>query len=226
MAELRKNILGQLSGTVGNTVFRIRNGKSIVYTRPREYNMSTSENLKDNRSRFALTVSFAKFINNIPLLKQTWKEADIGGTNAYQRIIKHNAGKNTSKFLTKNNIVTPPGTPLIIEEVHFDISEIILLLKMCKEFPLLTAAPFSILLVIFFFEPIQTNNSYYSFYYSCKSMDYNITDTEFSISFPVDDECLDYMTWFNKNVLYAALVKKDPITQKLLWSSTGVKERD
>ena len=223
MAVLRKSILGQLSGTLGDTVFRIRNGKPIVYTRSKEYNISSSENLKDNRSRFALTVSFAKFINNIPLLKQIWMEADISGSNAYQKIIKHNVGKNTSAVLAKNNIITPPGIPLTIKEVYFDINEITLLLKMCKEFPLLTTAPFSLLIVLFFFEPIRTDNSYYSFYYSCKRMDYNITDKEFSISSPVNDVCLDYMTWFNKNILYTALVKEDPITQKLSWSSTGVK---
>ena len=104
MAIRRNNILGQLSGKHGNTVTRIRFGKEVVYSLPDKVKVSQSKEAKAARSRFGLTVSFAKFINSNSALSAIWAVAKIPGTNAYQKLIKHNAKLTGENYLTVNSI--------------------------------------------------------------------------------------------------------------------------
>jgi len=73
MAIRKKNILGQISGKHGNTVTRIRYGKEIVYALPDKVKVSKSKESKAARSKFGMTVRFAKFINSISPLSVIWE---------------------------------------------------------------------------------------------------------------------------------------------------------
>ena len=121
MAFLTKNVFGDISGKVGNTVVRIRYGKEVVYSKPSITNISYSDKAVAGRAKFAHTVKLARLINSNPDLSTIWKSAKIKGTNAYQKIIKHNAGFTTPEGLTINNIISPPGleifkSSLIVDE--------------------------------------------------------------------------------------------------------------
>jgi hypothetical protein len=109
MAIIRKGALGDVSGRIGDTVYRVRNHKNIGCKRPTSQKISQTEDSVKNRSKFAYTIQLAKIINSNPELLSCWKSADIEGTSGFQRIIKHNS-KNVSEFgITSKNIITPPG---------------------------------------------------------------------------------------------------------------------
>jgi len=106
MAILKTNPLGQLSGRVGNIVFRVVNGKTIVSQRPfySEHPLSSKEKIR--RSKFTTAVRFAKEVNQLPLLHDIWK---LSYRTPWHNILKLNAAKVSEFIPTTENIIVPPG---------------------------------------------------------------------------------------------------------------------
>lgn len=119
MAILRKQLLGEVTGTLGDAIFRKRYGKTVVYSRPSKYRISKSKAAKEGRNSFALSVAFAKTVNSISELKQIWYLAKLDGVVAYNRVIKYNKGFIINDSLTTKNIITPPGVGLLISDLQF-----------------------------------------------------------------------------------------------------------
>lgn len=74
MAKLIKQVLGKVSGAVGDVLFRVRAGNNYVGTRPASYMPGTDAKSVARRQRFALANKFAKAVNIIPPLKSLWKQ--------------------------------------------------------------------------------------------------------------------------------------------------------
>ena len=55
MGIVKKNVLGDISGTVGDKVYKVRNGKQVVSRKPASVNVSQSPQAKGNREKFRLT---------------------------------------------------------------------------------------------------------------------------------------------------------------------------
>ena len=55
-----------------------------------------------------------KQINSLPALKRIWTDANVKGTNSFQKIVKHNAKSVVEGSLTTSNIITPGGLDLIL----------------------------------------------------------------------------------------------------------------
>lgn len=108
MARIKKNIIGQLQGKLSDVVFRVRNGKVVVYSRPAKQKVSKSEAVIKARKKFALTVALAKEINSNEILSELWKNSKVNATNSYQKIIKYNSTLTNSDTLTIQNSITPP----------------------------------------------------------------------------------------------------------------------
>ena len=60
MADLRKKVLGTVSGSVGDILFRVRNGKNYLGTKPLSFMPGTDENSIQRRKRFAMATRLAK----------------------------------------------------------------------------------------------------------------------------------------------------------------------
>lgn len=120
MARIKKNIIGQLQGKLSDVVFRVRNGKVVVYSRPAKQKVSKSEAAIKARNKFALTVALAKEINSNETLSELWKNSKVNATNSYQKIIKYNSTLTNSDTLTIQNSITPPdGIPLDKIKLNF-----------------------------------------------------------------------------------------------------------
>jgi len=106
MAILKTNPLGQLSGRVGNIVFRNVNGKTIISQRPvySEHPLSSKEKLR--RSKFTTAVRFAKEVNQHPLLHQIW---ELSYRTPWNTILKLNLPKVSQFIPTTENIIVPSG---------------------------------------------------------------------------------------------------------------------
>ncbi len=191
MAVIQKNIWGQLSGTIGSTVVRNRNGKSVMYSLPRRCRQTDSDKLMEERNKFHLTVKFAKVINSIPLLKQTLAKSDAAGSNAYQKIIKHIAGKNTSITFTKKNIITPCGAALMIKETVLNNTEIHLTCDIDIRCTDILVIPFYACSVIGLYNPLNNYEIYYRLCGITQIVEDEIPGTEFSITLSPDPEFLN-----------------------------------
>jgi len=120
MAIRKINILGKVSGKIGNTVSRIRYGKEVIYTKPVSVNISHSSKAVDGRAKFSFTVKLARLVNSVPELSAVWKNSKMTGTNAYQKLIKHNSKFTAAGGLTIRNIITPPGIDTIKNSLALD----------------------------------------------------------------------------------------------------------
>lgn len=109
MAIIKNQILGQISGKIGDVVHRNRYGKTVAYLLPSRYKASQSVQAKEGRNKFALSVAFAKTVISLDELKHIWKIARLDGVVAYNRIIKYNRNLASGSTLTLRNIITPSG---------------------------------------------------------------------------------------------------------------------
>lgn len=85
MAESKNNIITHgLSGKVGDLiVFRNRNGKTYVASKPKERTGELSDAQKEHHKRFQQAVIYAKSALINPETKQAYKEAANEGESAY-----------------------------------------------------------------------------------------------------------------------------------------------
>ena len=90
MAQLRKTVLGKVSGTVGDIVFRERDGMNYLSTRPNSFMPGIDPASVARRQRFALTSKASVSINMIPELKILWSTAAPSGVSSYNYIFKIN----------------------------------------------------------------------------------------------------------------------------------------
>ena len=83
MGSLKNTVLGNVTGKVGDFVFRVRGKKSYLYASPKKVKVSQKQEAKEARSKFNPLSQFSSFINSIPELKYFWKKADIAAGSAY-----------------------------------------------------------------------------------------------------------------------------------------------
>ena len=151
--------MGEVTGTLGDTVRRKRYGKTVVYTRPGKYRISKSKQAKAGRNAFALSVAFAKNINSIPELKQIWQLAKLEGIVAYNRIIKYNKKYIEVDKLTTKNTITPGGIYLLLKDLEITGNKITFKIDLSEEsLKSLLQVPFNLYYTLYFHNPISTNN--------------------------------------------------------------------
>jgi hypothetical protein len=214
MATRRKNILGIMSGRLGNTITRIRYGKEVIYSLPDKVKISNSEAAKGARKRFGLTVNFAKFINSIPFLSAVWSAAKVPGVNSYQRLIKLNSKLTGEKNFTVNNIITPPGVlpaPLIrsfqdgILELEIDRGPN-------------NSVVYFIHIVFCFYEPSGNQLNDFFLEYIQKEIDDPEMNEIVPVSVSLNGTQQDLFDKYKHCIVYAALTSSEG---KAEWSSTS-----
>lgn len=90
MAIVKRQILGSLSGVVGDVVYKQNRGTNYTSIRPKKYKKTKSQNLISSRERFSKRVAFCRFILQSPLLKLAWNNAKVPGKYPYHKIFKCN----------------------------------------------------------------------------------------------------------------------------------------
>lgn len=90
MANLRKKVLGTVSGAVGDILFRTKHGRNYVGTRPLSFTPGTDEKSIARRKRFGMATRLARPINSIYRLKSIWKAAAPVPLHSYNMIVRAN----------------------------------------------------------------------------------------------------------------------------------------
>ncbi|MFZ1289762.1 MAG: hypothetical protein WAR79_06715 [Melioribacteraceae bacterium] len=107
MPILNQNVLGKLSGKLGNLVFRQINGKTYVSNRPEKYNSTQSFKAANVRNGFKQINLFASSINKDPILKSIWGKSQIDARNSYTKILKANLEISPRHGINESNIIVP-----------------------------------------------------------------------------------------------------------------------
>ncbi len=109
MALVINTVVGEVSGKMGNKVFRIMHGKNFVSDRPLNYKAAKTPAARKARSSFGMGVNLAKKLITDTALKEVWSAAKIEGTDSYHKIIIQNSKFIKEGKLTDRNKITPDG---------------------------------------------------------------------------------------------------------------------
>src|SRR5664280_2817389 len=118
MARLLTQVLGTMSGSVGDIVFRRRGGRSYVSAHPSGYTPRTDAATVARKKQFKTAVEIAKNINSIALLKAVWPTDSSKLVSKFQKMVSVNY-KLVSLTPNLGFEMTTPVVQLNPASVHF-----------------------------------------------------------------------------------------------------------
>jgi hypothetical protein len=112
MALVSGNVIGNLSGRLGNLSARTVNGKTILAARPSSFNASQDPSVLVVRKKFAITSNFGKYVLSLAVLTAVWEKVKEAGNSLFNTVFKYNYQYSAVDKPTENNIITPGGFTL------------------------------------------------------------------------------------------------------------------
>ena len=216
MAEITKSVIGNISGTLGNMVFRNIGGKVIIYTRPHNQKISYTEKSVKNRGKFGMASLLSTNAMQLPGIKEVWNSSNLGGRSAYTKIIKFNAKSVESDRLTIKNDIVPIGKRLTVnsfsltsEKVEIDFNT--------DNFQNITQ-PYSACLLIFLYDlknPATGSNHY--FIKDTLIINDGITSGNKNLQFIMSNTYSAEISLYNKAVIFFALTKTT--SREVYWTT-------
>jgi hypothetical protein len=213
MAEIKKSVVGVISGRLDNIVFVVRNGKSYASVRPRKYKAGKSDAAKAGRNNFAITVKLAKSVNSVAALKEIWAAASLEGTDSYHRVIKFNAKRVKGGSLTTSNKITPDGLAIKLTTASIE-NKILHLSFLC---PPETNLKFPARVFIYlYFE--KAEKSIIRFF---TTIAVPSPDNVYTLDITLDSHTKKIAAEDSEPIIYLALVGGTPFKKKVYWTSTA-----
>ena len=124
MAILNGNVIGNLSGRLGNLSARTVEGKTILAARPSSFNVNYDPAVVEVRQKFAVTANLAKNILSLASLEAIWRTVKESGISVFNTIFKNNFNYSDADKPTVNNIITPGGFGLPVDVAAVDADKI------------------------------------------------------------------------------------------------------
>ena len=117
MATVKSNVIGNLSGKLGNLSARTVNGKTVLAARPASFNASNEPKLIAIRSKFAVTVKFSGKVVSLSTLASIWRKVKLPPHSIFNEVFIGNFAYSSVDRPTLNNIITPlnGGFPLPVQ---------------------------------------------------------------------------------------------------------------
>jgi|GEM_PF-5113927 len=108
MAYVKKNILGNLTGKIGNVSARIYKGNSVFSALPGSFKMSMDENAVSRRDKFKISVKMASAIFKSTILKEVWNYYNNSSHSSRNYVMKLNYKSfDENNMFSETNQLTP-----------------------------------------------------------------------------------------------------------------------
>lgn len=124
MAIVNGNVLGNLSGKLGNLSARTVDGRTILAARPSSFNASQEPAVLEVRQKFSVTAKFASAILALPILVSIWKKVRNVASSVFNEVFQSNFAYSSTEKPTEQNIITPEGFPLQITTAAVEADKI------------------------------------------------------------------------------------------------------
>ena len=222
MAQVSGNVIGNLSGRLGNLSARTVNGKTVLAARPSSFNASQDPAVVETRQKFAVTASFSKGVLSLTALEEIWKRIKATGMSVFNTIFKSNFSFSSTETPTASNIITPAGFPLPIQTAAVEVD------KITASIPALnTVSVFgtdeinlSANALVVYHDPINPDDPAFQIISLSKEVaNFNFTQAyNLQIDFNVLQEAVAGK--YGKSILYLVVVTKDAAGKVVQYSST------
>ena len=124
MAQVSGNVIGNLSGRLGNLSARTVNGKTILAARPSSYTASQEPAVLETRQKFSVTATLAKHILSLDSLSEIWKKSKEVGLSVFNSVFRANFQFVNTIKPTADNIITPGGFALPVTAAAVEADKI------------------------------------------------------------------------------------------------------
>jgi hypothetical protein len=114
MAIVNGNVIGNLSGKLGNLSARTVDGRTVLAARPSSFNASQDPAVLAVRQKFSVTAKFASAILALTSLVSIWKKVRNVASSVFNEVFQSNFGYSSTEKPTDQNIIAPDGFPLQI----------------------------------------------------------------------------------------------------------------
>jgi hypothetical protein len=215
MGRLKNTILGDVTGKVGNIVFRVKGKKAYAYSSPQKVKVSQKKEAKEARNKFTPLSRFASYINSIPDLKYFWTQANIEASSAYHKISKLNYKYLLHNRPTIENVITPRWYNTCgnhpVRNSFLDRSGIRIEAKYEKGsfIPFEEEEFISAMAIICFYNPIKRWGKYFILDQMVKdNIEVEFVDP-FEFKIPFTDTSLSNYYSYRNSILYLTLITRD-----------------
>jgi hypothetical protein len=214
---MKKKILGEFRGRIGDVVGKVRNGKHYISAAPVKYKISKKPLEVDKRNRFRVNGMFAKTIRQNELLFKAWDAANISANNVFNKISKVNFKLCEPNRPSARNVITPAGFALPVTQIDSLVDRIEI-----------TLAPFEILpgedivtliMYISFYDPVEKQNNYFEL---CPTRDYEPDELKFLFRYGTREKQLAQS--YKHKTIFLAAVTQNSDGKILRWSETVGRE--
>ena len=124
MAIVNGNVLGNLSGKLGNLSARTVDGRTVLAARPSSFNASQDPAVLQVRQKFSVTAKFASAILALTSLVSIWKKVRNVASSVFNEIFQSNFAYSSIEKPTEQNILAPEGFPLQISTAAVEADKI------------------------------------------------------------------------------------------------------
>lgn len=227
MAIIKRSLLGKFSGSAGDMVFCIRNGKRYFRSkpRPRDPNKPKSEKTKDNESGFAYTSSFTKKISDSEYLKFIWENSDLFGENYYGRIFSANRSKTPSTGLTLDNIISPQNIYMKINAVVWDDDYFSLEYAFDSQSEKDFSLPLYAVSIVYLFDPRNPKRDpVFDFLSFEELVSEQFTEKPNTVTYKFSDANKKTFSEFKKGIIYTSLISNYTDPKNIIWTTTSAAE--
>ncbi len=114
MAIVNGNVIGNLSGKLGNLSARTVDGRTVLAARPSSFNASQEPAVLTVRQKFSVTAKFASAILALTALVSIWKKVRNVASSVFNEVFQSNFAYSSIEKPTEQNIIAPEGFPLQI----------------------------------------------------------------------------------------------------------------
>jgi hypothetical protein len=224
MAFVNNNIF-DLSGKLGNVIFRNRNGKLVAYSVPKHHRISKSEKSINNRKKFGINVELSKNICSLKPLYSVWKNSYTEGSNPYTRIMKFNYNSSEPGRLTLNNSLTPISIALDVTSVTITNGVLDINFQIPNHDNNNLISPFYINIIVFLCdtkEGLKVKGT--------RFITFNVPILKkeetgiYNFRYTFDRSSKGILQFYSKGYVYFALVNSENFESKPVWSTSYSEE--
>lgn len=225
MARVFSNVIGNLSGRLGNLSARITHGHTILAARPASMNVPMDASAIERRSTFLAAAKFALQVVNLPALKVVWNKSKQIGISAFNQVVRENYDAASAGGPTIANIITPDGFALDVPNLLLDADKLTGLIPALTTITVLDPdeVHLSINAVICYHTPLAEGDAPYKLIHLSKAVPNYVFNQEYNLQMDLNVLQKQTAAKYDSSIVYLAVVPTTAGDSILQNSATFVK---
>lgn len=210
MARVFSNVIGNLSGKLGNLSARITYGRTILAARPASFNAPTDAAAVDRRKTFQTVIKFAQQVANLPVLKKVWEKAKPANLSVFNQVVSTNYQHVSPSRPTVDNVITPDGFALGVQNAVLDADKLTATIPALNTMTVISTdeVHLSINAVICYHTPLDPNDDPYTIIRMQKTVPNHQFGAVYNLQMDLDVLQKAVAARYDSSIVYLAVATK------------------